>query len=317
MSTQSSNAPASPGKRPTLASTLKSRDTEETFDLIFYRPIGYVWALLCRRLGIVPNAVTLVAIVVGTTGGILFAEGSLTCTLWAIGLLVFANSLDSADGQLARMTGQYSRLGRFLDGMCGDIWFVAIYVSVAYRLSLQEGWSHYAWPLGAVAGFFHVKQAALADYYRNFHLFILKGKQQSEWDNSAQLAAIYRRTPWFPNLFAKLSALFYWGYTRQQELSTPALQQLRQQLDSQYDDEWPTSLREEFRLKSKPLMKYTNILTFNTRVFVLFAVMLLGEPLYYFLFELTVMNLIFLYMNRRHEHICRQFIQSAGKEASL
>ncbi len=318
MSTQSSsNVPTSSGKRPTLASTLKSRDTEEAFDLIFYRPIGYVWALLCRRLGIVPNAVTLVAIVVGTAGGILFAVGSLTCTLWAIGLLVFANSLDSADGQLARMTGQYSRLGRFLDGMCGDIWFVAIYVSVAYRLSLQEGWNLYAWPLGAVAGFFHVKQAALADYYRNFHLFILKGKQQSEWDNSAQLADIYRRTPWFPNLFAKLSALFYWGYTRQQELSTPALQQLRQQLDTQYGDEWPSSLREEFRLKSKPLMKYTNILTFNTRIFVLFAVMLLGKPLYYFLFELTVMNLILLYMNRRHERICRQFIQSVGKEASL
>lgn len=45
--------------------------------------------------------------------------------------------------------------------------------------------------------------------------------------------------------------------------------------------------------------------------------MLLGKPLYYFLFELTVMNLILLYMNRRHERICRQFIQSVGKEASL
>lgn len=64
-------------------------------------------------------------------------------------------------------------------------------------------------------------------------------------------------------------------------------------------------------------MKYTNILTFNTRIFVLFAVMLLGKPLYYFLFELTVMNLILLYMNRRHERICRQFIQLVGKEASL
>ena len=106
MSTQSSsNVPTSSGKRPTLASTLKSRDTEEAFDLIFYRPIGYVWALLCRRLGIVPNAVTLVAIVVGTAGGILFAVGSLTCTLWAIGLLVFANSLR----QCRRTTGPHDR----------------------------------------------------------------------------------------------------------------------------------------------------------------------------------------------------------------
>lgn len=140
MSAQPTKTPASPRKRPSLASTLKSRDTEETFDLIFYRPIGYVWALICRRLGIVPNAVTIVAIILGTAGGILLGFGTLSLTLWAIALIVLANSLDSADGQLARMTGQYSRLGRFLDGMCGDIWFIAIYVSVAYRISVVTDW---------------------------------------------------------------------------------------------------------------------------------------------------------------------------------
>ena len=174
MSAQPTNTPASPRKRPSLASTLKSRDTEETFDLIFYRPIGYVWALICRRLGIVPNAVTIVAIILGTAGGILLGFGTLSLTLWAIALIVLANSLDSADGQLARMTGQYSRLGRFLDGMCGDIWFIAIYVSVAYRISVVTDWGIFPWLLGVITGVFHAKQAAMADYYRNFHLFIRK-----------------------------------------------------------------------------------------------------------------------------------------------
>lgn len=304
-------------QRPTLASTLKSRDTEETFDLIFYRPIGYVWALLCRRLGITPNAVTIVAIILGTAGGVLLGFGSLSLTLWAIALIVFANSLDSADGQLARMTGQYSRLGRFLDGMCGDIWFVAIYISVAYRISLQTDWGIFSWLLGIFTGIFHAKQAAMADYYRNFHLFILKGKAQSEWDNSAQLATIYHNTPWFPNLFAKLSALSYWGYTREQERTTPALQRLRQLLNNRYGKEWPVSLREAFRSYSKPLMKYTNILSFNTRIFVLFAAMLLNKPLYYFLFELTVMNIILVYMIWRHEHICKKFIADIEKGETI
>ena len=91
MSEQQTAQAQSSSKRPTLASTLKSRDTEETFDLIFYRPIGYVWALICRRLGIVPNAVTIVAIILGTAGGVLFAFGSLPLTLWAIVLIVIAN----------------------------------------------------------------------------------------------------------------------------------------------------------------------------------------------------------------------------------
>ncbi|MCD7709811.1 MAG: CDP-alcohol phosphatidyltransferase family protein [Porphyromonadaceae bacterium] len=299
--------------RPSLASTLKSRDTEETFDLLFYRPIGYLWALICRRLGIVPNAVTILAIVLGTAGGILLFFGQLSFTVGAIILIVFANSLDSADGQLARMTGQYSRLGRFLDGMCGDIWFVVIYFAVAYRLS-QEGWGIYAYLLGLFTGPFHAKQAAMADYYRNFHLFILKGKQQSEWDDSTRLADSYARMKWFPNFLSKLAALVYLGYTRQQERTSPALQKLRALLNKRYGEEWPEEFRQAFRRQSKPLMKYTNILTFNTRIFVLFIVMLLDKPLYYFLFELTVMNLLLLYMIVRHEHICRRFTEALEKE---
>lgn len=36
--------------------SLKSYDTEEHIDLAFYRPIGFAWALLFRRLHISPNA---------------------------------------------------------------------------------------------------------------------------------------------------------------------------------------------------------------------------------------------------------------------
>ena len=42
--------------------SLKSMDTEETFDLIFYRPIGYAWALLAKRFGVTPNAITIASI---------------------------------------------------------------------------------------------------------------------------------------------------------------------------------------------------------------------------------------------------------------
>ena len=38
--------------------TLKSMDTEETIDLLFYRPIGYMWAVLCAKVGITPNVIT-------------------------------------------------------------------------------------------------------------------------------------------------------------------------------------------------------------------------------------------------------------------
>ena len=40
-------------ERVPLEATLKSMDTEETIDLWFYRPIGYRWALLFQKLGII------------------------------------------------------------------------------------------------------------------------------------------------------------------------------------------------------------------------------------------------------------------------
>ena len=42
--------------------SLKSMDTEETIDLMFYRPIGFAWAVLCAKLGITPNVITIASI---------------------------------------------------------------------------------------------------------------------------------------------------------------------------------------------------------------------------------------------------------------
>lgn len=49
-------------KKSGFKDSLKSMDTEETFDLIFYRPIGYMWALLAKKLGVTPNAITIASI---------------------------------------------------------------------------------------------------------------------------------------------------------------------------------------------------------------------------------------------------------------
>ena len=101
---------------PSLESTLKSLDTEEFIDIHFYRPIGYQWALFFNKLGVSPNSITIASIFIGITAGICFYFQSLAINVIGMLLLIWANSYDSADGQLARMTGQKSALGRILDG---------------------------------------------------------------------------------------------------------------------------------------------------------------------------------------------------------
>ena len=298
-------------------SSLKSMDTEETLDLMFYRPIGYMWAVLCAKVGITPNAITIASIFLGVAGGILFYFGE-PQDLWlnyvGMFLLVWANSFDSADGQLARLTQQYSRLGRILDGLSGDFWFVAIYFAICFRVNetsefFMQHWSGWIWILAILAGGCHAKQAAMADYYRQFHLYFLKGKEGSELDSVDQLDNDFAAVPWKGHFWKKVTMMFYRNYTANQEVMTPSMQTLRRKLKKLFgDDIVPDQFRNDFRLKSKPLMKYTNMLSFNTRVIALFISIIVRMPWLYFAFELTVLNLMLVYMILRHESICRSFI---------
>ena len=293
-------------KQPTLESTLKSTDTEEFIDIHFYRPIGYRWALLFQKLGVTPNAVTIASIFLGIGSGICFYFDNIWISLLGIFLLVWANSYDSADGQLARMTKQFSALGRVLDGFAGNLWFASIYVGICLRLYPE--WGGWIWVLACVTGYFHSKQAEMADYYRNVHLLFLKGKSGSELDNSAELTAKFQELTWSKNFGAKIVLFFYRNYTTDQENRSPRLQVLFRLLRERFGDVAPESFRNDFREKSLPLMKYTNILSFNTRSIALFVSILLGWPWLYFVFELTVLNILLVYMVTRHEKISKGFV---------
>lgn len=62
-------------------------------------------------------------------------------------------------------------------------------------------------------------------------------------------------------------------------------------------------------------MKYTNILSFNTRSFALFAAILIFRmPWLYFAFELTVLNIVLIYMMCRHEAICKTLLNDLSNE---
>ena len=109
--------------RDRVLATMKSRDTEGAFELYVTRTPGYLWALLFRRLGVHPIAVTLASIAIGAAAGYFFYFPSREINLIGMLLLVWANWYDCADGQLARMTGKKTLIGRILDGFAGDVWF--------------------------------------------------------------------------------------------------------------------------------------------------------------------------------------------------
>lgn len=295
-----------------LKSTFKSQDTEEWLDIYFTRPLGLLWAKFFNYFNIHPNVVTVISIFLGAAAGYMFYFADMTHTIIGIILLIWANLYDSADGQLARMTGKKTRLGRILDGFAGDVWFFAIYFAISLRLQgefipgTECKWGVWIWLLSAFSGFIcHGKQCQLADYYRNIHLFFLKGENGSELDNSQKLRNELKNVSLKKDGIWMVFLYFYGNYTQSQEKMTPEFQKLRLTLLEKYPNKiLPRELCHEFRNGSLPLMKYANILTFNTRAIALYISLLVGFPWIYLIFEISIMNILFFYMRYKHEHLC-------------
>ena len=292
----------------------------------FTRPIGLVFALLWNRLGVHPNVITILSIFLGVGAGWMFHYSDLAHNIWGVILLMFANFCDSTDGQMARLTGKKTLIGRMLDGFSGDLWFAAIYAAIAWRLMPETipfttvKWGIWSWVLCAVAGiFFHTPQSSLADYYRQIHLYFLLGKNGSELDNYEQQRRIYEQHKAEGDIVGQLFFYNYANYCRSQERRTPQFQaffregvQELQELLSPSDSDFrfrSSDISRHFLEKSRKLMPFTNILTFNTRAIVVYISCLINQPWIYPVFEIIVMQALYVYMHRKHENLCKKLLE--------
>lgn len=292
-----------------LRSSQKSSDTEEWLDVHFTRKVGLAVALLSKRVGLSPNTITVISIFLGVMAAAMFYHTDIRHNIAGVALLMMANFCDSADGQLARLTHKESLIGRILDGMAGNVWFIAIYIALCLRLTVAEGapfsgWmAVLPWALAAVSGLVcHSPQASLADYYRQIHLWMLKGGNVkvlhmpvAEDKNEAQ--------EWYVRFFGKT----YSSYTASQQRRTPAFQRYYEFILLRYSSLSSMSEKERnaFLNGSRPLMKWTNILTFNTRAIVLYAACLSDCVPIYFLFEICVLHPLYFYMHSKHENLSK------------
>ncbi|MDD4514144.1 CDP-alcohol phosphatidyltransferase family protein [Massilibacteroides sp.] len=285
--------------------SLKSIETENKVDRVFYRPIGFRIARLLKDTGITPNVITIISIFVGGVVGYFFYVNNIVYTIIGILLLVFANILDCVDGQLARMTGIKSAIGRILDGMAGDIWFTSIYIGFALRLMniYDTAWF---FGLAVLSGLSHLIQANITDYYKTLHLFFISKEKGSEFQSLQQVKEKHKAMK--PGI-NKTFYLLYIGYTYLQVKATPCLQKMLAQLSAQFGDDIPDNIRQNFRSRSLALMPYIDLLTFNGRTIVMFIIVLTGHVWIYFLYEIIVLNLVLIFVMNRHEKMCAAFLK--------
>lgn len=306
-----------------LHESFKSEDTEEWLDIHFTRPIGLFFARIWYRMGVRPNTITILSIILGVAAGVMFAFTDLRHNIAGIILLMLANFCDSTDGQLARLTHQQSMKGRCLDGFAGDVWFFAIYLAIVIRLfhidmpGTSVPWGIWIFILCAIAGLCcHSQQSSLADYYRQIHLLFLKGRKGTELDTYASEHEKAKEAKGKKGAFWDYAFhANYQNYCRGQEKRTPEFQKLVKTIRATYGhvEEMPQELREEFLRGSRPLMPYTNILTFNTRAIIIYITCLLGIPWLYPILEITAFECLYIYMHHEHEQLCKKINKKINK----
>jgi phosphatidylserine synthase len=291
-----------------MEATYKSRELEGLVDLLFYRRIGFRIAQICAGLHIRPNGVTLIGGLIGVLAGHLYFYRDLALNLIGLLLQVVANIFDNADGQLARLTNHHTRAGRILDPVVDHVIWVSIYVHLALRLRIQ-GFPETIWLLAIAAGISHGAQAAAADYCRNAYLHFARGG--NGFDSVSKLTLEYCSLAWSKSAWPKILLWLYLNIMREQEFLFPGLRKLYEKTQThRVSDELTSS----YVALARPTFKWWGLLMTNVRIFVLFLVFLAHQPVWYFWLELTLGNILLLYLVLRQERISEFLIRLATRQ---
>jgi len=299
-----------------VAATYKAREVEGVLDLYFYRPIGLRLAEFFEQLKMTPAAVTLLGGICGVVAGHLYYYRDLRINIVGMVLHVCANALDNADGQLARLTQKETRKGRIIDSVADHLVFASIYVHLTLRCFLEDP-SPAIWLLALAAGISHALQGAAADYYRSTYLYFAATGARTGLDSSSGVRSEYQKGSGHQRPWDKLLFALYLNFTRQQEILAPHLKKLRDVAADLFQGQIPAWLRERYRNLAGPMLKWWGLLMTNTRMLVLFVLLLIGQPIYFFWFELIPLNLLFVYLIFREETMAESMQEVAQKWSHL
>ena len=285
-----------------VEATYKARDVEGLLDIYFYRPIGYQLARCFAALNWTPSMVSLLGATVGMFAGHLYFYRDLRLSACGMALHILTNALDNADGQLARLTNRGSLNGAIVDGFADYLVFVSIYLHLSLRY-VAEGGSSAIWVLTIAAGLSHAMQSMMIDHYRNAYLQFVAGKKTADANSSETVRAAYETVSW-REFWKKIGLRNYLSYARQQEALAPSLLQLRLAAA----EKAPGWFANEYRARCLPLVKWCNSLATNPRMLVLFVLLMIGEPVWYLVLELTAFNLLLLVILRRHNAVFHSLV---------
>jgi CDP-diacylglycerol--glycerol-3-phosphate 3-phosphatidyltransferase len=99
----------------------------------FLDPVGG----FLNRLGLMPNTMTMLGLVGNAVGAILLAKGQM---LWGGLLVLLMGPIDALDGTMARLRGEPSDFGAFVDSVTDRYSELVIFGGLMYYFLVQRDW---------------------------------------------------------------------------------------------------------------------------------------------------------------------------------
>jgi hypothetical protein len=285
--------------------SLKLVEVEEILDLYVYRPLAFVLVKAIYRTNITPNQVTVFSLFVGVLAGVAFGFGSRAAFIVGALLYAFCIVLDCADGQLARLKKNGTRLGRFLDGLIDYVVSVALYLGLGLGFASKSEHPAVLWLVLAATGASNIFHSVTLDYYRSRFLDYVQGPvsrtEEDDYQSFQKELDVLRTKK--GKFFTKTAIKSYLRYLDFQKKMT--LQREEATLRKKFD-------RKEFSRKNRAAMRGWTFLGSSTGGTLLIVSALIGRIDFFFWGLIVVGNIwaaaMFLIQNRIDKSLSKETV---------
>lgn len=273
---------------PVPPAAVKPRELADPLNHYLYHPLANRLALILRPTGISPNTVSLISgmVVMAATLAYLGLDRPLSVLL-GFALHLSWHVLDGADGELARLTGTATPFGELVDGVADYAGHVFLYILLAW--SLEPWLGLWAYALAAASGASRIAQSNHAETQRRMYLWRVYGVpwlKQAEAEGDRMFAAKGLLATIFVDWFAR-------GYIKLAGALSPQSAGIDSAIEAAAGDESAMArVRRLCRDNARTSILLQHALGANPRTIILGFAMALGSPVWFFLVETSVLNLV-------------------------
>lgn len=281
----------------------RTLEIEEATNRYIVHPASNYLVRHFARWGLSPNTVSMLGMVSAAIAAwCLYYYHHLQLVLLGFVLLVGWHVFDGADGQLARLTGKTSHLGKIIDGLCDHLGVAMVYVSLSLVLAAELG--AWVWLITVAAGLCHAVQASAFEYQRDMYDCWVHDKQGKCVPSLDELSAKSDMSSWAERLH-----LGYVGLQHRFAAVDERLADLRRH--GWHDSGARTALAAAYRRINQPSVMQWAWLSANKRTMAIGVTCAAQAPLVYFAVELTLLNGLLWWLMRQQHRRNAQFFSEA------